>query len=202
MTMKLHGFPGTRSNQVRWMLEEVGAPYEFVHVELLKGAHKSPEYLAKYPHGRVPYFEDGDNVVFESCAALLYLADKFPEKKLAPPVDGGARAAYYQWIVYSAATLDKPVIDTYFHKVVLPEDKRKPEVVAEHQPVLAAALRILEPSLAGQAYVLGERFSAADIAIGYSLNLIDKAGSLIDAPGVAAYLARVRERPAFKTVYE
>lgn len=201
MTMKLHGFPGTRSNRVRWMLEEVGAQYEFVQVELLKGAHKSPEYLARYPHGRVPYFEDGANVVFESCAALLYLADEFPAKKLAPPADGGARAAYYQWIVYAAATLDKPVIDTYFHKVVLPEDKRRPEVVAEHAPVLDAALRILAPALQGKTYLLGDGFSAADVAIGYSLNLIDKAGSLVDAPTVAAYLARVRERPAFKKVY-
>lgn len=202
MTMKLHGFPGTRSNRVRWMLEETGAEYEFVHVELLKGAHKSPEYLAKYPHGRVPYFEDGANVVFESCAALLYLGDKFPEKKLAPPAQGDARAAYYQWIVYAAATLDKPVIDTYFHKVVLPDDKRRPEVVAENKPVIDAALRILEHALEGKTYLLGDAFSAADVAIGYSMNLIDKAGCLVDAPRVAAYLARIRERPAFKKVYE
>ena len=83
----------------------------------------------------------------------------------------------------------------------MPEEKRRPEVVAEHQPVLAAALRILEPSLVGKSYLLGESFSAADIAIGSSPNLIDKAGSLVEAPSVAAYLAPVRERPAFKKVY-
>ena len=70
--------------------DALGAPYEFVQVEIMKGAHKQPEYLAKYPHGRVPYFEDDGTVILESCAAVMYLADKFADEKLAPPADGGS----------------------------------------------------------------------------------------------------------------
>ena len=201
MTIKLHGFPQTRATRVHWMLEEVGADYEFVTVEIMKGAHKQPDYLAKHPHGRVPYFEDGDVKLLESCAAVLYLADKHADKKLAPPIDSPARADYYQWVVYAAATLDKPSIDTYFHKVVFPPERRRAEVVEEHRPTLEASMRILENALKGKTWLLGDAFSAADVAIGYSLNLADKAGAIVDAPGVAAYLGRLRERPAFKKAY-
>ncbi len=201
MTIKLHGFPQTRSTRVHWMLEEVGADYEFVQVEIMKGAHKQPDYLALHPHGRVPYFEDGEVKLLESGAALLYLADKYPEKKLAPSVDSPARAAYYQWIVYAAATLDKPAVDTYFHKVIFPAERRKPEIVEEHRPTLEAAMRVLESALKGKTWLLGDAFSAADVAVGYSLNLADKAGAIVDAPGVAAYLGRLRERPAFKKAF-
>lgn len=201
MTIRLHGFPGTRTNRVRWMLEELGVDYEFVLVEILKGAHKEAGYLERHPHGRVPYFEDGEVKLLESCAAVLHLADSHPEKKLAPALGTAERAAYYQWIVYSAATLDEPVIKTYFHTVIFPPERRKQEVVDEHRPTLQAACRVLDAALAGKSHLLGDAFSAADVAVGYALNLMDQANAIQDAPHVAAYLARLRERPSFKKVY-
>src|SRR6185295_14654657 len=84
MLMKLFGFKGTRSNRVEWMLQEVGADYELVKVDLLTGEHKKPDHRARHAHALVPAFEDGKVHIIESAAACLYLADKYTDKRLAP----------------------------------------------------------------------------------------------------------------------
>ena len=103
--MKLYYAPQTRAGRVRWMLEEIGAPYELVRLDMSKGDHKKPEYMKIHPHGAVPALADGDLAMFESAAICAYLADKFPEKRLAPPVGTPPRGLYYQWMIYSMATL-------------------------------------------------------------------------------------------------
>ena len=197
--IKLYGFPRTRTNRVHWALEELGVPYEYVRVELVKGEHKRPEHLALHPHGSVPVLVDGDQTILESSAAVLYLADRYPEKQLAPPV--AERGAYYQWIVYAAATMDDPAIKCLFHTAILPPERRQAAIVEANRPACETAVAHLERSLAGRTWLLGERFSAADIAVGYALNILDALGLVAGAPQTAAYLARLRARPAFKAVY-
>jgi glutathione S-transferase len=199
--MKLYGFPGTRTNRVRWLLEELGSDYDFLQVDVQRGAHKTPEHRALHPHGLVPVLQDGDSQLIESCAMLLHLADRHPEQGLAPPVGSEERGRYYQWIVYAAATLDEPAIDTYFHTVVLPEERRKPEVLERHRPRIEVALPFLAASLGDQPFLIGDRFTAADVAVGYPLNLLDRAGQLGRWQRVRDYLERLRSRPAFQRVF-
>jgi glutathione S-transferase len=77
------------------MLHELGVTYDFVKVDLLSGEHKKPEHVARHSHGLVPAFEDGSTRIIESAAAVLYLADKFADKGMAPPLSSPDRARYY-----------------------------------------------------------------------------------------------------------
>jgi len=92
--MKLYYSPQTRAGRPRWLLEEIGAPYEIASLDLKKGEHKQPEYMKIHPHGAVPALIDGDLALFESAAICMYLADKYPEKKLAPALGTPARGEH------------------------------------------------------------------------------------------------------------
>lgn len=197
--IKLYGFPQTRTNRVQWALEELGVAYEYVRVEVPRGAHKRPEHLALHPHGSVPVLVDGEQTILESCAAVLYLADRYPAHDLAPAA--AERGAYYQWIVYAAATIDDPAIKTLFHARILPPERRQAAVVEAQRPTCETIVAHLERALAGKTWLLGDGFTAADVAVGYALNLLDVCGYVAGAEHTAAYLGRLRARPAFKAVY-
>src|SRR5579875_974030 len=104
--LKLYYAPMSRAVRPRWVLEEIGAPYELVKIDLAKNEQKRPEYLAVNPNGTVPALEDGDLRLFESAAICQYLADKFPEARLAPPPGTPARGLYYQWIHYAMSGVE------------------------------------------------------------------------------------------------
>lgn len=197
--MKLFGFKGTRSNRVEWMLHEVGASYELVKVDLLTGAHKTPDHMGRHAHGLVPAFEDGDVRIIESAAACLYLADKFPDKGLAP--EPSSRARYYQFAFYAVSTLDESVVPLFFQKVVYPAERRSQQVVDAKMPVWETAADFLTRQLGDNPYLLGKSFSAADVIVGYDLALAAKAHLLEGRPVLEAYTKRVTSREAFERAY-
>ena len=141
--MKLYCSPRSRSIRPRWLLEEIGAPCEVVNLDLTKGEHKTPEYMKIHPHGAVPALVDGDLAMFESAAICAYLADKFPEKQLAPAVGTPARGLYYQWMVYSMATLEPPVLQVFMHTLMLPDAQRSAAVAAEGREKFGDVARVL-----------------------------------------------------------
>src|SRR5262245_31306553 len=124
--LKLYYASQTRAGRPRWLLEEIGTPYELVRLELAKSDQKKPAYLKINPNGTVPALVDGDLALFESAAICQYLADKFPDKKLAPPVGTPARGRYYQWIHYAMSALEPPLVTIFQHTMMLPEAQRKP----------------------------------------------------------------------------
>jgi glutathione S-transferase len=196
--MKLYFAPQTRAGRPRWMLEELGVPYELVQLDLAKGEHKKPEYMKIHPHGAVPALVDGDLALFESAAICSYLADKYPEKKLAPPVGTPARGLYYQWMHYAMATVEPPLLQTFLHTVMLPEAQRKPEVVEEARKQWQDVARVLSQALAGKTWILGEQFSAADVMIGSCLVWAGFMGMTSGFPELEAYVARCSARPALQ----
>lgn len=196
--MKLYHSPRSRSVRPRWLLEELGVPYELVTLDLASGEHKQPRYLRIHPHGVVPALEDGEVTVFESTAICLYLADKFPDKHLAPPVRTAARALYYQWMVYSVATLEPPVMQVFMHTVLLPDEQRSAAAAQEGLRKFAEVAGVLTQALGTQPYMLGAPFSAADVMIGSTLAWGSFMGLLNDHPELQAYVKRLSERPAYQ----
>src|SRR5262245_45870944 len=127
--LKLYYAPQTRAGRPRWLLEEIGVPYELVRLDLQKADHQQPDYMKANPNGAVPALVDGDLALFESAAICQYLADKFPEKRLAPPLGTPARARYYQWIHYAMSGLEPPLVTLFLHTMMRPEKDRIPVLV-------------------------------------------------------------------------
>ena len=195
--LKLYYAPMSRAVRPRWVLEEIGAPYELVKIDLAKNEQKRPEYLAVNPNGTVPALEDGDLRLFESAAICQYLADKFPEARLAPPPGTPARGLYYQWIHYAMSGIEPPAVTIFMHTMRRPEAERIPRLVDEARAQLGAVLRVVEGALAGREYLLGREFSAADVMIGSTLRWCAMMGLLgTDLPHTTAYLERLAARPA------
>ena len=195
--MKLYYSAQSRAVRPRWLLEEIGATYELVRINLTAGEQKKPEYLAINPNGAVPTLVDGDLVLYESAAICQYLTDKFPEKKLAPAVGTPARGLYYQWIHYAMSALEPPAVTLFMQTMRKPEAERDAKVIAEAQTQLAAALKVVDAALEGRDYMLGKEFTTADVMVGSTVAWCQMLGAV--GPGtknLGSYLARLLSRPA------
>jgi glutathione S-transferase len=192
--IRLYHYPQTTADRVRWMLGELSVPYEAVLVDLMAGEHKKPDYLKINPNGLVPALADGETVIFESAAILLHLADKFGPPRLAPSPGSPERAAYYQWIVFTATMIDPPAFQVLLHTALLPPDRRNPAVLAESGRKFEDAARVVEDRLAGEEFLVGRSFSAADVMMASALL---RGRSLLEArPTLRAYVDRLTSRPA------
>ena len=195
--LKVYYLTQSRAVRPRWLLEELGVPYELVRID--RGDLKKPEYLKINPNGTVPALSDGDLNLFESAAICEYLADKFPEKRMAPPLGTPARGLYYQWMHWAMCTIEPPVVTIFINTVMRPEAERIQAVLPAAREGLTAALKVAEAALTGRDYILGAEFSAADVLLGSTLSWTRMMGLLgEDHPTVAAYVGRVTARPAFK----
>jgi len=150
--------PMSRGRIVRWMLEEVGEPYD---TELLEmgGSIKGADYLAINPMGKVPAIRHGDRVVTETAAICAYLADAFPDAGLAPATND--RADYYRWLFFAAGPLEAAVSNSALGLTVPTE--RESTVGYGN---LATVIDTLEQAVAGREFVAGTGFSAADVYVG------------------------------------
>ena len=197
--LKLYYSAQTRAARPRWLLEEIGAPYELVRLSLPAGDQRKPAYLALNPNGTVPTLVDGDLTLYESAAICQYLTDKFPDKHLAPPAGTPARGLYYQWIHYAMSGLEPPAVAIFLNTIMKPEAERNPAIVAEAKLTLGKALRVVEQAVTGRTFILGTEFSTADVMIGSTLAWAQMMGMIgSDLPAVAAYLGRLATRPAFQ----
>ncbi|MAG34207.1 MAG: glutathione S-transferase [Deltaproteobacteria bacterium] len=200
--MKLHHVPGSRSSRVRWLLEELGVDCQIEGYKLGDPALKSSTYLAKNPLGRVPTFEDGDTVFYESGAIVQYLLERFGDGRLEPPVGGESRALYLQWFHFAEATLMPPMGVIMGNRFVLREEDRSQKALRIARIQLGKALGVIGSALDDAEYLVDDRFSAADIMTGYSATLLKSVGELPDEPkSVHAWLARLAQRPAYQVAF-
>lgn len=195
--MKLFYAPRTRSTRPRWMLEELGVPYELVNVDLKKREQKNPDYLKINPMGAVPAFQDGGTSFSESGAIVSYLADKFPEKKLAPALNTPERGSYYQWMFFAMSSLDSQIVGIFYHTTLLPEGERIPAYVEYCKKGLVKPTSVLTDHLKSNEFILGKAFSAADIMIASNLAFAKSLKLIDDQPGLLDYVERMTSRPAF-----
>jgi glutathione S-transferase len=184
--------PQSRGRIARWMLEEVGQPYK-TEVLAYGTTMKAPDYLAINPMGKVPAIKHGDTIVTEAAAICAYLADVFPQAKLAPPPTDRQRAPYYRWMFFAAGPLEAAATNKAFGFVVPPEREASVGYGTYNR-----ALDTLEKAVAGDQYLLGDKFSAADVYVGSHIGFGTMFGTIEKRPAFMAYLQRVTARPAYK----
>jgi len=195
--MKLYYVPRTRASRPRWVLEELGVPYELVRLDPSRGETRTPEHLARQPLGHVPALEDGDVRMFESAAICLWLAERFPEKGLLPPPGTAGRAAAYQWLAYALSELEPP-LNAVAGEKRKPEAERRPERIEKAVERFRKAAAPLEPILGKKRWLLGDDFTVADVIVAACLSWGRSVGGLDRLPACEAYVSRARERPAFR----
>lgn len=195
-------FPPTRSNRVKWALKELAVEYTSCPVDLRKAEQREASYQEIHPLGHVPAYRTEGYTMHESVAIVLQLVDEHPQQGLAPAVGTAGRAAYYQWCVFGCAELDPALSDVMLHTMHLPVEQRVAAIELRARERFAARAVALSKALTGQEYILGDAFSAADIVLGYCCNWAAYTGVLKDHPQLVAYFDRLRERPAFKAVFE
>jgi glutathione S-transferase len=197
--MKLSYVPHTRAVRARWMLEELEVPYELHRLDPASRENRQPPYLRLNPLGQVPTLVDGDVVIFESLAICLYLADRFPDRGLAPPPGSPERGAYYQWSVFSMVTVEKAVDQVSQHTVRLPQAERLPAMVEAGRARFREAAAVVDGALEGRLFLAGDRFTAADLMMASVLGWGKLLGLLGEGfPRLADYIRRQVSRPAAK----
>lgn len=192
--MKLFEFAPTRSIRARWMLQELGLPFEAVSVDLRAGEHRSPAFLKINPAGKVPVLVDGDVVLTESIAIVLYLAEKHPDRGFIP-ADLRQRAQLNRWLLFTTTELEQPLWRMTRHTTIYPEEKRLPGEVALAREEFAAMAAVLEEHMNGRAYVVGDRATVADFVLGYTLDWAKMVNALDGLPRLEAYVERMYARP-------
>ena len=188
--------PQSRGRMVRWMLEEVGQPYR---TEVLDygTTMKAPAYLAINPMGKVPALAHGDAVVTECAAICAYLADAFPQAKLAPPPGDRLRAPYYRWMFFAAGPIEAAVSNKALGLVVPQERERM-----MGYGTVDRALATLEDAVSQGQYLVGDNFSAADLYVGSHLAFGMMFGTIDKRPAFQQYVQRLTARPAFMRAQE
>ena len=196
--MKLYHCKDARSLRALWTLEEMGLDYELVNMEFAPRLTQ-PGYLDINSMGTVPTLVDGTVTLTESSAMCQYLAEKYGPTELGLDVSDPQYGEYLNWLYRSDATLTFPQTLVLRYTRLEPEERRVPQVVADYTQWYYSRLRSVEMALEGRDYLLGDRFTVADIAVGYAVFLGVSLG--LDEkykPNTTAYLARLMARPAFQ----
>ena len=183
-----HHSPHTRSSGVLILFEELGAPYRLNLLNMKAGEQRQAAYLAINPMGKVPAITHGDALVTEQVAVYLYLADLFPRAGLAPPIGDPLRGPYLRWIAFYGSSFEPALVDR--------SQKHVPPPSMAPYGDYDTMLKTLTDQLARGTYLLGERFSAADVLWGTALAWTVMFGLVPETPVVKAYVDRVNARPA------
>jgi glutathione S-transferase len=196
--MKLYYVPMTRSTRPRWLLEELGVPYDLVRLDVGARANRSAEYLALNPFGHVPTLVDGDRVVYETLAICLYLADKYYERGLAPPFESPERAPYLQWSVFAVVSAERAVEQVNEQSLWLAEEERQPRALEKARAQFNDMAGVVEKALGEREFLIGDRFTTADLMMGSALAWARTLGLLTEHPRLEAYAKVQTARPAAK----
>ncbi len=182
--------PQSRGRIIRWMLEEVGAPYETVVLDY-GTTMKSADYLAINPMGKVPAIRHGDTIVTECAAICAYLADAFPDAGLAPPPGDAARGPYYRWLFFAAGPVEAAVTDKSL-KAEVADEQRAFVGYGSFEETIDNLERAITPG----PFVCGDQFTAADVYVGAQIGWGMMFGSIPKRPAFEDYFARLQARPA------
>ncbi len=190
MSITFYTNPMSRGQIARWMLEEVGEPYEQVLLDY-GTTMKAPEYLAINPMGKVPVIVHDGKVVTECAAICAYLAEAFPGAGLAPTA--GERADYYRWMFFAAGPAEQAITNQALGCEVPPD-----KAMMAGYGSFDTMVDVLEKAVGAHDYIAGDRFTAADVYVGSQVIWGTQFGTLPKRAGFEAYAARLTERQAYK----
>jgi glutathione S-transferase len=189
-TLTFYTNPMSRGRIVRWMLEEVGQPYETVVLDY-GTTMKAPEYLAINPMGKVPAIRHGETVVSEGAAICAYLADMYPDRGLAPAPGNQKRGTYYRWMFFAAGPVEAAVTAKSMG-LLAPEDRKAMAGYGSFEDTI----NCLETAVGAGPYICGEQFTAADVYVGSQIGWGMMFGTIDKRPAFETYFARLQSRPA------
>jgi glutathione S-transferase len=186
----LYHSPASRAFTAYWLLEELGVAFQVETVDIRKGDQKKAEYLKLNPSGKVPTLTDGKVVVSENPAICIYLADRYGYGGLAPRIEDASRGAYLRWMVYATAVLD-PLVSLHPKHIDLPGRETG-------FGTFDTMVEVLKTTLRDREYLLGDRFSAADVMLGSTLSVSLYRKILPQERELVDYNARLTHRDAFQ----
>ena len=208
MSLSIHGLAASRAIRPLWAAAELGLPFEHVPTPFAAGATRTPEFLAINPNGHIPVVVDarqeGPVVVWESMACTLYIARHHgvADGVSITPANAAEDAEALKWAFWTVTEIEADALTVLMHRMVMPEERRKPELAQAAEKRLAAPLRVLEQHLQaqaqrGQAHLAAERFTVADVCVASVVNWVRPAKELMaQHPLVLAWLMACMERPA------
>ncbi len=186
----LYHAPRSRASRFIFLLEELGAPYELKEVSIRRGDGSGALDTANpHPHGKVPVIRDGETVVYESAAIALYLTDKFPQHGIGPLVGDATRGAYLTWLAYYAGVMEPAWMSAFMKWDV----RRGTAGWVKTDEVM----ELVKATLSKQPFLLGEKFSAADVLVATTFKLFMGSPILAKTDLLEAYVNRVASRPAY-----
>ena len=195
--LTVYGCPNSRSMRMVWALEEAGADYAYILIDLFRGAGRSPDFLKINPAGKVPALVNDGVALTESGAILLWLAERYPEAPLMPPVgDSVARAEALQWLMFALTELEPPLWAIAKHRFVLPESRRVPAIEDTCRWEFACACSLLAKHLGQRQHVAANQFTVADIVISHCLAWAQSAKVEVVPAQLLTYMENHWSRPA------
>jgi len=195
--LELYGGGKSRWIKCYWILKELNQDFKEYHFDILKGEHKSPQLLSISPFAKLPVLKDGQFVLFESNAILTYLGDKFPESGLVPKAGSQERGLYDQWLFYSVTELEQPLWRITKHLRLYPENLRLSQDIELAGMEFKQTMKTFDELLGQKDYLIDSRFTAADIAVAYTLKWAKMLSLLKEFPNCERYLDSLLARPAF-----
>lgn len=195
MKLTLYHMPGSRSQRVRWLLEELGLSYTLKTIDIFKGEGNTAEYLALHPLGQLPTIKIDDSAMFESGAIVQWLADTNLEKGFAPALDSPNRCDFDQWMYFSVTNLENPAWEIMLHSKILPKDAAIKEIVPFATKNLLQVFTVLDNELERKNHMVDNTFSAVDIMIGYILMWYPE--HVEPFSNLKSYVHNLQQRPAY-----
>jgi len=200
--MKLYGYRNGRTLRALWALEEVGATYEYVEVDVIHGQGREPWFLKINPAGKVPVLDDNGTIITESAAVCMHLAEKYPESHLLPPPGSAERTECYKWTSYILTELDSPLWTIAKHRFGLPKERRVPAVIDTATWEFGVAVKVLATGLGNRPYLVGGSFTVADILAAHTLLWAKSTRLELGSDSLVSYLDGLVVRDAFERARE
>ena len=193
--LKIYHSPGTRGFRVIWICEELAVPYEIVPVDFAAAYRATPEWRALNPVGKVPVMTDGGTTMFESCAMMHYVLDRYGGGRLQPARDDPGYAHYLQWSWFAEATFARPLGEIVNHRREF--DPELDAVVAEMKSRATACVAAIDAAVSERSYLLGDTISAADLSLCYTMRGYRRMVSETLPAAAQAYFDRVTALPSY-----
>ena len=193
--IKLYYTPKTRAQRVRWLLEECSLDYRLVNIDLFNGEGYSDEYLKISPLGHVPVLYDKGTLMSESGAISLYITQQYSAQVLQPDSNSTLYMKFLQWMYFVTSTLEPPLWEIQLHSWILPKQQRSKEAIAIANNRYTPLVEYVNNELSDKTYILGDKFSTADILLSSTLAWHNK--SLRKYPVLNNYVESLFQRPAY-----